>query len=140
MTTLMVVPAVWHGPVGQVALPSQEKPIPCTTTSHFYMSPLPRKSRSLHLLLALTHNSRPSVVTHHHCTPCTSSSVIPLAPLSSILLGLLVLFSFQRSSAEDWQKLSLVSLAGGRGFLARKPVDLGILPRVSSHLAHHSWK
>lgn len=86
----MAVPAVCHGPVGQVALPSQEKPIPCTTTRHFYMSPRPRKSRSLHLLLALTHNSQPSV-THHHCTPCTSSSVIPLAPLSSILASL---FSF----------------------------------------------
>lgn len=34
------------------------------------------------------------------------------------LLGLLVLLALQRPSAEDWQKLSLVSLAGGWGFLA----------------------
>lgn len=109
-------------PAGQAALPNQEKPILCITTSHFYMPTHPRKGKSLHILLSLTHKSQLSVVAHHHCTPFTSSSVIPLATPQQYLalLGLLVLFSLQRSSAEDWQKLSLVSLAGGREFLARE--------------------
>lgn len=67
----------------------------------------------------------PQAPTHRSLPLCMCS----VSPLSAVLLCLVFSSSssLQRSLAQGWQKLSLVSLAGGRGFLARETSGAGHL-------------
>lgn len=96
MTTLTALPAV-H---------------PCGLGSSAQL----RKVNPLH---PTTHNHHTLVVTPI-VSPAQALQWIPSPPPQQYLavFGLLVPLSFQRTSVDGWQKLSLVSLAGGRGFLA----------------------